>query len=569
MIRLTTFTKTTFVHIFIIILFPVILLTINNKWIYANSFYLFIDPWIYLGYFLDFTAHINAFKDNFYTNYFGTRFPWIIPGTVAYKIFSPLTANYVLHLTFLYTALFSFYFIVKHTLGKNTALFTTVLFGLYSYFLYSIGWDYVDGAEITYFLLTVLSMVYFKKTNGSPFWAVLCGFAYALLIYTHMYMILYTIFLLLFFLYERKLSQSNVFFTKLITYAGITFLFVTVMFCLFNYYVSGKILFFLPQLNVATDLTLNEHRWKIPFNTWFYNTGHLVFPLIVLFTNLLLLIYSFVKKKLLNNSILLQLLYVLSFIMGTVFEIFNKPVLQQEFYASNLMPLMFLSVSTWFYPFLEKLELNELFVLAICAVTILVIPFGLFSYTWFSLPIKKYFYYYLVLLAVIGSILFFFISGNKRYIPFMLLFCMSYSIINYKTAFTEVFQNSNNVKREDAHVAIVGAIRYLKEINPDCSLLFWYNLETDPMGRLFRAINASYMWRYRYLGTEFPKIKDTPQPLNSANIVFLSSKDDDYKTAINALNALNYKAKLISVKHIENGKVSFNIYFITKDTMQH
>ncbi|QWR76321.1 hypothetical protein E2O03_001825 [Candidatus Magnetomonas plexicatena] len=536
------------------------MLIVNNKWIFTNAFFIFVDPWIYLGYFLDFSGHLNAFKVDFYTNYFGTRFPWIVPGILAYKFFSPLAANYVLHLGFLYAALFSAYFIIKNILNKNTALFTTVLLGSYSYFLFSLGWDYVDGAEITYFLIIILCLVNLKKTNENL--AFFIGVFYALLLYTHLYMIIYTPAFLVF--HGNSALKTNLNFVKLITFVSIGFLLVTISFFILNYVVSGQVVFFLPQIKVAMDLSLGHHRWKLPIEQWLFNAGHLVIPFIAFVINFILMVYSFFRKANEKKVLLLRLLYILSFLMAVVFELLKKPVLQQIFYASNLIPFLFLSIATWFYPFLEKLNRKQMLLVVMCSITILLIPFGLYSDagTYVMIRYRKLL---MLLIVVAGSAFIYFTSNTKRYIAYVLFFCLSFSVINYLSSFREVFQNSNNVQRESAHIAVVKTIKYLMEINPKSESLFWYNSETDPMGRLFRAVNSAYMWRYRRVSSEFPKIDKNIHPDNSTKIVFLTSKNEDYETAVNILKNVNYKAKLVSMKTIEQDNINFKIYFIAYD----
>ncbi|MBF0465932.1 MAG: hypothetical protein HQK88_13475 [Nitrospirae bacterium] len=549
-------------HIVTIAVFPIILLTLNNKWIFTNAFFIYVDPWIYLGYFLDFSGHLNAFKSYFYTNYFGTRFPWIVPGILAYKVFPPLTANYVLHLGFLYTALFSAYFIIKNVLDKNSALFTTILLGCYSYFLFSLGWDYVDGAEITYLLLIILCLVNLKKTNEKLLLGFFTGFFYALLLYTNLYMIIYTPTFLIFFFYGNKALKTNFDFVKLATWISISFLLVTISFCILNYAVSGQILFFLPQIKVALDLSLGYHRWKQPFAVWLFNAGHLVIPVIAFFINLILLFYSFFRKTNEKNITLLRLLYVLSFIMAVIFELLKKPVLQQMFYASNLIPFLFLSIATWFYPFLEKLNSKQMLLVVVCSIATLLIPFGLYSDEGFIYVMIRYRRFILLFIFIAGSFFIYITSKTNRYVAYVLFFCLSFSVINYLSSFREVFQNTNNPERESAHIAVVKTIEYLKEINPDCEALFWYNSETDPMGRMFRAVNSAYMWRYRRIGTEFPKIEKNIHPDNSTKIVFLTSNNEDYENAVNSLKNVNYKAKLVSLKTIKQDNINFSIYFL-------
>ena len=86
---------------------------------------------------------------------YGTRLAWIVPGYVAYRVFSPVVATVILHLTFYCVAVWSLYAIVRRIAGSSAALFSAVAFGLYLPAIRALGWDYVDGAVIAYMLLTL------------------------------------------------------------------------------------------------------------------------------------------------------------------------------------------------------------------------------------------------------------------------------------------------------------------------------------------------------------------------------------------------------------------------------
>src|SRR5215471_10630916 len=79
------------------ILLTVILLVmsiINTSWLYGRIGLL--DTWVYVGYFFHYS---DPTFGNWY--YKVARLSWIIPGSIAYHIFQPSVANYLLHIGYL------------------------------------------------------------------------------------------------------------------------------------------------------------------------------------------------------------------------------------------------------------------------------------------------------------------------------------------------------------------------------------------------------------------------------------------------------------------------------------
>ena len=89
-------------YIFILFLLPCFVLWRNSNLVFTPVGT--IDPWGYYGFF----RNLVSFKrDLFPGTYYGSRLSWVLLGYVVNKLFSPLVANYVLHLSVYYTALLS------------------------------------------------------------------------------------------------------------------------------------------------------------------------------------------------------------------------------------------------------------------------------------------------------------------------------------------------------------------------------------------------------------------------------------------------------------------------------
>src|SRR6516162_9060959 len=101
----------------ILISIPVILSAINSNWLYTKVGPL--DPWYNVAYFLHYDD--PSFLNDIYKI---ARLSWIIPGFVAYQVFSPVVANYVLHMGCLVISVV-FLFLTLHRLFGYRIAFAT------------------------------------------------------------------------------------------------------------------------------------------------------------------------------------------------------------------------------------------------------------------------------------------------------------------------------------------------------------------------------------------------------------------------------------------------------------
>jgi len=173
--------------LFIVLALPWIVLYLDTSWLFAypTSSFGFIDPWIYFGFFFDLTQHIRTFKGAYFT----TRLTWIVPGAVVYRLFSPLVATYVLHVAVFYGSILPLYLILKVTVSRPAALLATIMMAFHSYFLWSVGWPYIDGPANMYLLLTLACLVFAARAQQPKWWLAAAGTLAAKAIYCQFFLI--------------------------------------------------------------------------------------------------------------------------------------------------------------------------------------------------------------------------------------------------------------------------------------------------------------------------------------------------------------------------------------------
>ncbi|MEO8369123.1 MAG: hypothetical protein ABI806_07990, partial [Candidatus Solibacter sp.] len=163
-----------------ILLLPVLVLWHRDDALFTPP--LFTDPWYYLGFFrtlLDFKREL--FPDA----YFGSRLSWVLPGFVVHRLFSPLLANFVLHVGVHLLATFSFFAILRRTAGERAAFLSTMVFSLHPWLWAATGWDYVNGAGIAYLLCTMAALTKAAEQGASRALLAVAGAGIAGLVFAH------------------------------------------------------------------------------------------------------------------------------------------------------------------------------------------------------------------------------------------------------------------------------------------------------------------------------------------------------------------------------------------------
>ena len=118
-----------------------------TDWLYTKIGYL--DPWFNVAYFLHYTD--PSFLNWYYKI---ARLSWIIPGYVIYSVFTPLVANYILHIGALVLSTLALYSGLRRLFGVDVAFLTAALLTVYVPFHGSGGWDYQTTPSGAYYLLT-------------------------------------------------------------------------------------------------------------------------------------------------------------------------------------------------------------------------------------------------------------------------------------------------------------------------------------------------------------------------------------------------------------------------------
>ena len=457
-------------EILLLFLLPVLLMLINQVWIFNRNG--LIDPWVYFGYFIRLKQYLIAFPDAYY----GSRLSWILPGHLAYSFFPPLVANYVLHLGFYYLATLSFYLILKPSVGRRAAFLASASMGCYSFFLLAIGWDYVDGAGIAYFLMTVLMISWAARTQNWTTWMVLSGVFFGALIYTNFVWLALSPSLVTYYVlihYPHRRQKTKTFINVAAFLIGI--LAITLLLGSVNYAVGGNFFFFMPSVNLVlsslgklTPLRINWHQWA-PNAPWLF------LPLVVLVGSTITLTLSKFRKSFEQaDAVPLQAIFVISCLSMIFLEVKGIGVLQTPFYASYIIPSMFLAIAAPLKS-LRALSNGSFAVVASFALILMIFPLLADDWLIFSSDNQPIIFSLLFLTACLFPIASNFNQKKVGSIVSIVLLATSTSISfspGWNASMKQLQANVLTSKAEsDSHLTVSSVQKLFRDIDSTVSLL--------------------------------------------------------------------------------------------------
>ena len=569
-------------EILLLFLLPILLLIINQVWIFSPNGT--IDPWIYFGYFIRLKQYLIAFPEAYY----GSRLSWILPGYLAYSLFPPLVANYVLHLGFYYLATLSLYLILKPSVGRRAAFLTSASMGCYAPFLRAIGWDYVDGAGIAYFLLIALMLSWAARKQNWATWMALSGVFFGALIYTNLVWLALSPSLITYYvLTHHPHRKQKTFISVAALIVGI--LAITLLLGSVNYGMGGKFFFFMPSVNFALSSSGQPNPWRIDWQQWLPRATWLVLPLVVLVGSTATLALSKFRKSFEQADALpFKAIFAVSCLSMIFLEAKSIAVLQLTYYASYLIPSMFLAIGA---------SLKSLATLSngsfapIVAFSLILIIFPLLAAYLsddrliFVSDDQLIIFCLLFLAAVFFSIASHLNQKKVGSILAILLLTVSTNIAfgqgwNANSIAKQLQANALTSKTSvDSYLTVSTVQKLFRDIDPTVGLLFWYSLKEL---EVYRSIASANLWGYRFISEEFPSLQEhrkdssnAPPPLSpqrlselktrftaSSKIAIFSQQKDALQQAISLLQPLGFIAKSTAVYPIKQDTIAFTITII-------
>ena len=473
--------------------------------------------------------------------------------------------------------------------------------GFYPFFLGAVGWDYIDGAGIAYFLLTMLLLTLAAKNLHRPKWTVsfqryeetartisttisfrsslmlfLAGMSLAALIYTNTFLILFTAVMALYYIIVNHRYRKDSLVTSLL-FVILGFAIITVFLGIINMAAGGNFLFFLPSFSFAFQMFKQSNPWRISGYAWLEYANWLVLPTMIFIGGVISLIYIQLKKAVSLKTFLFQypgifiLCYLLLFLIMFLMELKGDPVLQLTYYASYLIPALFLAAGGAVSTLLMGTSRGKFYWLFTVLIIILFVTSLPWTHSFFTL--RGSVLYPTIIIAI-------FIAGimtlrmhpkilNAKILAFLFLLFGVFSFSVTDSHFT-VNYVTNQWRSKQIFQSIVESEAIFSSFDTTGDLRFWYSGE-EPMGSLYVSIASVRLWGYRLINDSFPTLANSPIVANpdgivqiepNTRIVILSNDENAFEMANTSLAQINRYAVLLQEEKIKQDDIEFTMTFI-------
>jgi hypothetical protein len=469
------------------------------------------DPWFYLGYFKD----LADFKRDLFPGFHsGSRYPWILPGYLIHSLFSPVTANCILHLTVHSIAVLSLFSILRVTAGVRGAFLTAMVFSLHPWLWAATGWDYVDGPDIAYCLLALALLTRSARQPVRRGSLLLAGMALAGMLYTNLSWITIAPLLPLSYIVLVRAWHRTPMIRSLpavCLWSGAGFGIVTVAFCGVNYLLDGSLWFLRSTIVLARSVVAN---WRWPVSIW-QNGGlgpWLWFGAVAGIAAVLLLPSRLRKGAVTHNAA--GLLFSAQLLVTVAYMAYQQyrgiAVLGIASYASHLLPFVFLVIGSSFWPAAEAMS-PRAFVLTCCATAVV------FGAIWYHaeqplLPASE------TALAGTGALALALVLRRRQ--TGVLLAMAGFAFLTAGVVTETVQLHGTRAQYE----RIMRARERVESVRHGGAVRFWFN-ESDPDISDYFALNATYIAEFSRLGTAFPQYGCDVR-LETGALVVVSSRNE-------------------------------------------
>jgi Dolichyl-phosphate-mannose-protein mannosyltransferase len=527
---------------------PVLVTAANAGWLYNGLGN--IDPWIYSGFF----QFLAEFKSSLFPNtYYGSRLPWILPGYLAHRLSDPVAAEYVLHFSFYYIAIFSMYALLKRDFGRKNALLGSVAFGTHSAVLRSIGWDYVDGAGLTYCLLALACISRAAAARRPRWWLVAAGMAGIAMVYTNLFLVVFLPFQGAFYLFltgtgfndglVRSLKEMK-------SYANGAIL-LSVALGAINYFLDGNFWFYAPSIAALRYLSSLPGQSRIGGLAWVAGAYWLAVPAAVALAAIVDLIRR-PQKRIVNwgdcrTFFLWQ--YLASVALMLAWYAAGGIGLELSYYVSYLLPSMFLAAGAILAGAKEEWKPWVWWPVLLGSVVALTVSLRLYGSPLSQRVQAQGLLTVFACVAAAFTIRALF-PGRRAAVAFpmagLALYQVAYAALLYTPTDSQATQR------------VIQGVRASWPYIQKQRAVFWYDL-MEPFGWEFNAITSSYLGGFSFVSQKFPSLTDE-HPLRAGETALVLSGSADVLGQANRTLAQQLLVGSLAATHqITSGPVTYNL----------
>jgi 4-amino-4-deoxy-L-arabinose transferase-like glycosyltransferase len=530
-------------YVYLILILPILVLARNTSYIFTGAGY--IDPWVYYGY----MKHLGALKHLFPGTYYGSRLSWLLPGAMIHAALPPIPATYVLHLAVFFTAVFSLYWLLKEAFDRRIAILSAICMALYPYFWAAIGWDYVDGAGIAYYLLTMaLVFAAAKPKSAHNRWLLVCGgMAYAGMVYSNLAWFIFSpMFLTLYLWFSPALAIRTLVgrTVRFLLWFGLGWLIITVVLGAVNRFLEGTFWFYAPSVLYALSTVGTKNPWKAANFGWIKTGYWLILPALACLAGMLVCITTFWRASWRDMRVFFALNLLYGAFLLVYMEGSGRPMLQLVYYASYLIPCSALAFGAILFEGATSFRKSHFrWIIAGALLGLLCV----WVFITFPVLLALVLQHPTALLfagvgiTAVGLFLRGRPAGTIVGLAGLTLFCASSRAVNLPPG-----NDGSDIFRR-----ISSGMEMTESARGDQPIRFWFD-QKDPYSAEFHSLNSCYLWGYTAINYHFPSLENSSVD-NGAFIVVPSSKPEVAPEVAGAFAERGSSARFLGKERDESG----------------
>ncbi len=537
---------------------PLLVLALDPSWAGSPAF---LDPYIYIGYYLDLPGHLLAFPDH----YISTRLPVLLPGWLLHSALPPVAASLLLRFGLYYLSVFSLFASLAAAGSRRAALLAAVLLGSNFFFLGAIGTDYTDGYAIAYLALAqALLQTAARAQRPRPYLAG-AGAVVAAVVFSNVFFGFFVALLGLEFLIANTAGRRHRL-PRCLAWLAAGFIVMTVALALGNLALGGRFWFFLPSATASVELARTHEAFRHRPWAWLGGAAWLVLPAGVLLGGLLA---AWARRRE-APAAWLSLAPLAVGVLGLLaLERLNLGVVRFWYYATPLLPFALFAVGRLLGGVCEPLSAR-----AFAAAIALALLAGLAQA---ALPAQQQgllpglaAFFVPVGLAVAALLV---LARPRRpglAVPAFVLL-LSASGVGAKCTFRyeapwpqvprEIYDRirTHDRERTDLLRTVAGVVRSLGELGSPVGVHFWYHYD-EPQGLVYREVACTSF--LRTVGESFPDpgaLVDPGRTAGGLRVAVLSPRPDAAAQAEKTFADLGLRGRRRLTRAIHHHRIRFTL----------
>jgi len=551
-------------HWAVILATPFLLLAVDRNLFILTRTNAWIDPWLYTGFLLDLPQFLIRWGDTYYA----TRLAWLLPGYAIHELFSPILANYVLHIAFFYVVLFAVYALVKSGINRATAFVFTMLVAWDPELLSALGWDYVDGAVITYFVITLLCFEKSSSSNHRRLWAFAAGAGLACLAASNLVATtLWPVCGLFLLLRVGPAHWRRM--IPILGLAGVGSVAMFVVFAFLNHQLGGNWFFIKGSLNYASKNLWLPSQFDAKGYAWIEGAPALILPAVAAIGAVVGLVG---RWRLVNSfSGAVQVTTFVGVVWFVIHSTLWSHSIHVSYYTSYMIPLALLALAV--HPdspliiattvSVRRAIMIELAILALLIAHLLVFRQG--DDVWRLVPLAPARFangfgintYVADGIATLALVSLRFVAAEWFRWPAFLLAL----VVGYSSVPTNFPLPTATHAQEDFALTVSVHDFILEHLDPARRLRMWYTI-TAGEPRPYRNISSTFLWGYVLLNEAMPVLERSTlrnRPNDETRLVVMAATEKEIDAAVQALQKVLYRFEPVARREFGPPDARFHV----------